>query len=196
MKKINKVAYKLTIDKIKTKEDFCDFLLFSVKTINIIFNNESIIASQSDEDLDIIFIKLKEKISEWISESIHTQPFYPRNFIKKILKSGSQINFIDRMDNQDKMKPEDYAINNSNDMKNFLLSRIDKNNEVNGLKFKNNKMQINANEMPLDVYNAIMFNYTLMKNTRVYIKFKVDKNFEDVFFYINFISIHDDEVQP
>lgn len=198
MDKCNRIAKTLTIESINTKDDFLDFLLKSIKVIHFIFENgTSIIALKEDaEDFDITFLKLKEKISEWVSESTHTKPFYPRNFIKKILAGGTMMEYIDRKDNQTKMTPEDYHIENANDMKNFILSRIDKEDEKIDLKFKPNSMTLSKGGMPLDVYNAIEYNYRLSKYTRLYLKFEVNKSFGDAFFRMKFTSIHDDEVQP
>jgi hypothetical protein len=198
MDKCNRIAKTLTIESINTKDDFLDFLLKSIKVIHFIFENgTSIIAlKEDDEDLDITFLKLKEKISDWGSESTHTKPFYPRNFIKKILTSGTMMEYIDRKDNPDKMTPEDYGFNSVNNIKEFILSRIDKDDEKTGLKFKPNSMTLSKDGMPLDVYNAIEYNYKLSKDTRLYLKFEVNKSFGDAFFRMKFTSIHDDEVQP
>ena len=198
MDKCNRIAQILTIESINTKDDFLDFLLKSIKTIHFIFENGNSFTAlkEDDEDPNITFLKLKEKISDWASESAHTKPFYPRAFIKKILTGGTMIEYIDRKDNPDKMRPEDYHIDQANNMKNFILSRIDNEDENTGLKFKPNSMTLSNNGMPLDVYNAIIYNYRLSKNTRLYLKFEVNKSFLEAFFRMKFISIHDDEVQP
>lgn len=198
MDKCNRIAKTLTIESINTKDDFLNFLLNSIKTIHFIFENgTSIVAfNEDDEDPEITFLKLKGKIADWVSESTHTKPFYPRNFIKKILQGNTMIDYAKRPDNPDKMKPEDYDFDNVNNIKEFILSRIDKDDEKTGLKFKPNSMTLSKDGMPLDVYNAIEYNYRLSKDTRLYLKFEVNKSFFEAFFRMKFISIHDDEVQP
>ena len=193
MNKLNKIAFRITTESIKTKDDFLEFLLGSIKTIHFIFgDNDVITASKKEEDLDLAFIKLKKNVSDWMNESSHAQPFYPRDFVKKILKKNVIIDYALRPDNPDKMKPEDYGLDSAENIKKFILSRIDNNNEINGLKFKENKMFINDGEMPLDVYNAITFNIKKNKDTRIYLKFRINKEFSDAYFNMTFISIHED----
>lgn len=172
MNRCDRIAQTITIDAIDTKDDFLNFLLKSIKTIHFIFENSaSIVAfNEHDEDPEITFLKLKGKIAEWVSESTHTKPFYPRSFIKKILQGNNMIDYVDRKDNSSKMRPEDYRLDNVNNMKNWILSRIDKDDEKTGLKFKPNSMMLSKNGMPLDVYNAIIYNYRLSKDTRLYLK--------------------------
>lgn len=194
--KIDKIAKNITAFKVETKEEFLEFMLSSIKTIHFIFEDGIITASRKDkEDLDVTFLKLKEKIPQWIQETTHAAPFYPREFVKRILKAGAEFEFISRVDNFNKMKPEDYGIGNSKGMRDFILSRIDKTDENNGLKFKSNSMKLSQDGMPLDVYNAIADNFSLKRKARIYIKFEIDKNFCDAFFRMKFISIHDDEAQ-
>ena len=192
-KKENKIAFKLSLDAIITKEDFIEFLLSSIKTVHFIIEDNVIIASKdNEEDLDIQFIELKNKINQWMKEESHTEPFYPRSFIKRILKSGVTFDYVDRKDDPNKMKPENYGLDNVSKMKKFILSRIDKDNEKTGLKFKENKMQI-SNGMPLDVYNAFVININSDKEDKIYIKFSVNKELSDAYFNMNFISIHKDK---
>ena len=119
-------------------------------------------------------------------------PIWGTEPIKKILKSGIVFNYIKRPDNPDKMRPINYGLDKTSEMKKFLLSRIDKDNEKTGLKFKENKMDTNEG-MPLDVYNAITMNYKTLKEDKIYIKFSVNKELSDVYFRIKFISIHKDK---
>ena len=90
------------------------------------------------------------------------------------------------------MKPENYGLDNVSKMKKFILSRIDKDNEKTGLKFKENKMDA-LEGMPLDVYNAFVININSDKEDKIYIKFSVNKELSDAYFKIKFISIHKDE---
>ena len=196
MSKSDKIAKKIVALKIDTKQDFLEFLASSIKNVEFVFEDNSIVASKKkkEEDLDITFIKLKNKIEEWIAETNHTQPFYPRDFIKRILKSNATFTYVKRTDNADKMRPADYELSDVNDMRKFLLSRIDRDDEQTGLKFKENTMGVDHDGMPLDVYNAIRRNFRLDKDSKLYLKFSVNKSLDKALFDMKFISIHDEGV--
>ena len=191
MNKETKIAFKITTKCIKNKEEFLDFLSLSIKKICFIFEEgNSITASKKEEDLDLIFIQLKKNINEWSQEGNHTDPFYPREFVKKLFKKGVIVEFTPRPDNPNKMKPDDYGLDKISNMKKFILSRIDTDDENNGLKFKPNSMMLSEEGMPLDVYNAIVLNIKTLKEDKLYLKFSISKDFE--IFYIKFLSIHED----
>lgn len=188
----NKIAFNLSIDNIITKEDLLDYMLFSVKTIIINIENNCFYASNK-EDLSKTFLSLKNKINQWSNEKSHQNPFYPRKFVKDLLKSGKVIQLIERKDK--KNNPYDYGFHNKKEITDFIIKRIEKNNEENGLKFKPNEMSVDSvDNMPMDVYNAII-NYN-GKKIRIYLKFYI----KEVIAYfdleispeLNVISFHDD----
>ena len=75
------------------------------------------------------------------------------------MNGSTMINYVNRIDNPEKMRPDDYGLDTAMNLKNFILSRIDKEDEKTGLKFKSNSMGIDKNNMPMDVYNAITRNF-------------------------------------
>ena len=193
MKKENKIAFKLSLNDVNTKEDFLEFLTISIKNIYFIFGNDNSITASNNDNVDDMFIDLKGKVNKWLQEEGHSKPFYPRSFIKKILNGSTMINYVNRIDNPEKMRPDDYGLDTAMNLKNFILSRIDKEDEKTGLKFKSNSMGIDKNNMPMDVYNAITRNFITVKNDKIYIKFSVNKELSDVYFNMNFVSIHKDK---
>ncbi|MBR4316439.1 MAG: hypothetical protein IKP65_05690 [Alphaproteobacteria bacterium] len=193
MKKENKIAFKLSLNNVNTKEDFLEFLTISIKNIHFIFGNDNSITASNNDNVDDMFIDLKGKVNKWLQEEGHSKPFYPRIFIKKILNGSTMINYVNRIDNPEKMRPDDYSLDTAMNLKNFILSRIDKEDEKTGLKFKQNSIGIDKNNMPMDVYNAITKNFITSKNDKIYIKFSVNKELSDAYFNMNFVSIHKDK---
>lgn len=193
MKKENKIAFKLSFNNVNTKEDFLEFLTISIKNIHFIFGNDNSITASNNDNVDDMFIDLKGKVNKWLQEEGHSKPFYPIIFIKKILNGSTMINYVNRIDNPEKMRPDDYSLDTAMNLKNFILSRIDKEDEKTGLKFKQNSIGIDKNNMPMDVYNAITKNFITSKNDKIYIKFSVNKELSDAYFNMNFVSIHKDK---
>lgn len=187
--RIEKISRKIFLPLIKDKDDFIDFLSKSIKKITFIFESGNNIVASDEEDLDIVFLQLKSKIPLWLSETTHSGPFYPRDFLKAILKSNAMLNYIQRFD-KNKIDPEEFGLMNANQLKNFLLQRIDSEDELDGLKFKPNSMKL-FDGMPLDVYTTVISSSKDLM-TRLYLKFFVSKNLSEAFFKINFISIHPD----
>ena len=93
MKKENKIAFKLSLNDVNTKEDFLEFLTISIKNIYFIFGNDNSITASNNDNVDDMFIDLKGKVNKWLQEEGHSKPFYPRSFIKKILNGSTMINY-------------------------------------------------------------------------------------------------------
>ena len=186
------VGYKENSDKKSfTKSDFLDYLASSIDhvTINIDFGNlsdnerekqDGLIVASSDIDLDVKFIDLKNKIDQWKSEERHLGPFWPREFVKKLLENGCLVNYIQRKHDESKINPEAFGLDTREKVRDLIISRIMTDDENNGFKFlPNSEVAVESNNyMPIDAYSTILINVFDRKQYKVYVKFYINRNEE------------------